>query len=104
MVTSLILKCGAVALTAGSSISLSVSGDGASFSKEFFVFHHVPGVSVLQFFPQIGEMGASNDIRVLGVGFAGNAWHCRFGSVSFPTVLATSSMLQVNVQPWPRRW
>ena len=99
MVTSSILKCGAAALTAGSSISLSVSGDGVSFTKEFFVFHHVPGVSVLQIAPSIGEMGASNEIKVVGVGFTGKNWHFRFGSASFPVVLETSSTLQVHVQP-----
>ena len=99
MVTSSILKCGAVAVTAGSSISLSVSGDGASFTKEFFVFHYVPGVSVLQILPQIGEMGSRNEITVVGVGFRSQNWHCRFGVVSYPAALETSSLLRVMVQP-----
>ena len=77
MISSSILQCGSVAISAGTSISLSVSSDGMSFTNDFFVFHYVPGVSVLQILPPIGELGSINEIKVIGVGFRGQDWHCR---------------------------
>jgi len=99
MVTSSLLKCAAVAVNVPSSIALSVSGDGVSFTKQFFVFQYVPGISIIQVMPQMGVMGVISDIRVVGAGFRGQNWLCRFGSVSYPAVLQTSSSLLVRVQP-----